>query len=136
MRILGLDVGDKKIGCALSDPDGKIAFGLNTIKTKEVDKSLSEILSKYSVEMIVCGLPLTMNGKIEKQAEKVLAFLQKLKKITTLPIALWDERLSTKEAERVLEDLSLNKRRKVVDKLASQLILQGFLDRKNITENG
>lgn len=127
-----MDVGDRRIGCAISDCNGKIAFGLDVIKTKEADKSLNEIFLKYSPEMIVCGMPLTMDGKIKKQAKKTLAFLQKLKKITTIPIALWDERLSTKEAERVLEGLSKDKRKRVIDKLASQLILQGFLDRRNL----
>lgn len=131
MRILGLDIGDKRTGCAISDVEGKIAFGLDVIKMNEIEAALQKILLKYAPELIVCGIPLTMDGKIGYQAEKVLAFLKKLKKITTLPIVLWDERLSTKEAEKALEELKRDKKKKVIDKIASQLILQSFLDRRN-----
>jgi len=131
MRILGLDVGEKRIGCAISDFDEKIAFGLSTIEIKNLKKSLKSVLLEYNPGMIVCGMPLTMDGKKGHQAKRVLGFIERLKKITSLPIVLWDERLSTKEAERVLGNSSRDKKRKVIDKLSSQLILQGFLNRRN-----
>ncbi len=154
-----MDVGDKRIGCTISDEDCSIALGLDTIKIQDVKKSLKEIFLKYNPEMIVCGIPLTMDGERGYQAKKVLGFVERLKKITNIPIVLWDERLSTKEAKRVLEGLEVedrrqktegrgqrreerektkknkDKRKKVVDKLASQLILQGFLDMRALILN-
>ncbi|MEW6679901.1 MAG: Holliday junction resolvase RuvX [bacterium] len=134
MRILALDVGDKRIGCAISDEEGKIALGIDTIEMECAIESLKEVLSKYNPSKIVFGLPLTMDGKSAHQAEKVLKFASKVSEITDIPTTFWDERLSTKEAERVLEGVKKEKRDRVIDMLSAQVILQGFLGERNVLE--
>ncbi|AQS58383.1 Holliday junction resolvase RuvX [Desulforamulus ferrireducens] len=133
MRIMGLDVGDKTIGVALSDPMGWTAQGLEVIRRESIDKDLTrlgEIIQEYGVEKILVGLPKNMNATIGPQGEKVLAFVEKLKERFALPIKTWDERLSTVAAERMLiqADVSRSKRKKVIDKMAAAVILQGYLD--------
>jgi putative Holliday junction resolvase len=137
MRILGIDYGDKRIGVAISDPLGIIAQGVAVIgKSETFDQDIRElkrIIKKYSgVDEIVVGLPKTMAGEIGPQAEKVLAFVEALKKEFKLNIVTWDERLTTVEAERTLIEagLSREKRKKVIDKSAAANILQNYLDRK------
>lgn len=135
MRILGLDLGDKTIGVAISDPLGWTAQGLEVIRrsTEEEDiKKLIDIVNKYQVELIVLGMPKNMNGTIGPQGEKVQQFSQTLENIIKLPVEFWDERLTTAAAERMLigADVSRSKRKKVIDKMAAALILQGYLDRK------
>ncbi|AEG61367.1 Holliday junction resolvase RuvX [Desulforamulus ruminis] len=134
MRIMGLDVGDKTIGVALSDPMGWTAQGLEVIRRKndiqEDFQRLLEIIREYGVESILVGLPKNMNGTIGPQGEKVQAFVEQLKKEINLPVKTWDERLSTVAAEKVLlqADVSRSKRKKVIDKMAAAVILQGYLD--------
>ncbi len=128
-RILGLDVGEKRIGVAVSDPLGYTAQGISTIKREDV-VDLKKIVGDYNIEKIVVGLPKNMDGSVGEQGKKILAFIEDLKKEINLPILTWDERLTTKEAEGVLlrADLSRAKRKKVIDKLAAALILQNYLD--------
>lgn len=133
MRILGLDVGDKTIGVAISDPLGFTAQGVKTIirKNKKVDiGELNSLCSEYNVDTIVVGLPKNMNGTIGPQGEKVLKFCELIKESIDLPIKMWDERLTTVAANRAMleADLSRAKRKKLVDKIASTYILQGYLD--------
>lgn len=134
MRIMGLDVGDKTIGVALSDPMGWTAQGLEVIRRKsdvqEDFQRLLQIIREYEVESILVGLPKNMNGTIGPQGEKVLAFVEQLKEEINLPVKTWDERLSTVAAEKVLlqADVSRSKRKKVIDKMAAAVILQGYLD--------
>ena len=133
MRIMGLDVGNKTIGVALSDPLGWTAQGLEVIRRENVEKDigrLSEIAQEYGVEKILVGIPKNMNATIGPQGEKVLAFIEQLKARIDLPIKTWDERLSTVAAERMLiqADVSRSKRKKVIDKMAAAVILQGYLD--------
>ena len=134
MRLMGLDVGDKTIGVALSDPMGWTAQGLEVIRRKndiqEDFQRLLEIIREYGVESILVGLPKNMNGTIGPQGEKVQAFVEQLKKEINLPVKTWDERLSTVAAEKVLlqADVSRSKRKKVIDKMAAAVILQGYLD--------
>lgn len=133
MRIMGLDVGDKTIGVALSDPLGWTAQGLEVIRREHIDKDLarlSEIIREYEVEKILVGLPKNMNATIGPQGEKVLDFIEQLKTRINLPVKTWDERLSTVAAERMLiqADVSRSKRKKVIDKMAAAVILQGYLD--------
>lgn len=133
MRILGLDVGDKTIGVALSDPLGFTAQGITTIrrKTEGIDiQELKKICEEYGVEKIVSGLPKNMNGTLGPQSEKVVDFCNKLKEALNLDIIMWDERLTTVAAHRVMleADLSRSKRKKLVDKIAATYILQGYLD--------
>ncbi|SHH40190.1 putative holliday junction resolvase [Clostridium collagenovorans DSM 3089] len=135
MRILGLDIGDRTIGVAISDPLGFTAQGITTIRRRNEEKdieALKEICNEYSVETIVSGLPKNMNGTIGEQGEKVLAFCEVIKENLNLPIEMWDERLTTVAAHRVMleADLSRKKRKGLVDKIAATYILQGYLDRK------
>lgn len=133
MRILSLDVGDRTIGVAVSDPLGFTAQGLTTIRRKNIDydiQELSKICTEYSVETIVCGLPKNMNGTIGVQGEKVLQFCEIIKQNIQIPLKMWDERLTTAAAHRAMleADLSRAKRKKIVDKIAAVYILQGYLD--------
>lgn len=135
MRILGLDLGDKRIGVALSDPMGWTAQGLEVIPAaggaKSDIKKIKEIAQKYEVEKVVVGLPLNMDGSPGPRAEKARAFAGRLAGVLGLPVETWDERLTTAEAERLLieADMKRSKRRQVIDKMAAVLILQNYLDR-------
>jgi len=133
MRVMGLDVGSRTIGVAMSDELQLIAQSLKTIarKTLEDDlKELAAIIHQFDVGQIVVGLPRNMNGTLGEQAEKILKWIKTLEKAIQLPVATWDERLSTVAATRILleADLSRKKRKKSVDKLAAAIILQGYLD--------
>lgn len=130
MRVLGLDLGTKTLGVAVSDALGWTAQGLETIKidTEEGEfglDRLSEILKEYEVEKIVVGMPKNMNGTIGPRGEASQQFADQLKETFNLPVVLWDERLSTMAAERLLieADVSRQKRRKVIDKMAAVVIL-------------
>lgn len=134
MRILGLDVGQKTIGVAISDPLGFTAQGITTIRrTKKTDdvKEVVRICNEYSVETIVVGLPKNMDGSIGFAGEKIQEFSNLLKEAIDLEIVFWDERLTTVAAHRAMleADLSRGKRKKIVDKVAATYILQGYLDR-------
>ncbi|WP_033828336.1 Holliday junction resolvase RuvX [Bacillus andreraoultii] len=135
MRILGLDVGSKTIGVAVSDEFGWTAQGLKTIQIKEEEQQsglpeLEEIINEYNIEKIIVGLPKNMNGTIGPRGEISLQFAEVLKNKFHIPVELWDERLTTMAAERVLlsADVSRKKRKRVIDKMAASLILQGYLD--------
>ncbi len=133
MRILGLDIGDRTIGVAVSDPLGITAQGITTIRRKneEIDiKELKTICDEYNVDTIVSGLPKNMNGTLGPQSEKVLKFCELIKENMDVPIKMWDERLTTVAAHKAMieGDLSRNKRKKIVDKIAAIYILQGYLD--------
>ena len=132
-RILGLDLGQKTIGVAISDPLGFTAQGLTTIRrgSKEKDiEDLKKICDEYKVETIVIGLPKNMNGTIGPSGEIAMAFGKLLEEEFQIEIKFWDERLTTVAAHKVMleADLSRNKRKKIVDKVASTYILQGYLD--------
>lgn len=135
MRSMGLDFGDKTIGIAVSDPMGWTAQSKAVIRRKNLTDDLlilQEYLSEYDIEEIVVGLPLNMNGTPGGRVEKTMQFVNFLKKRLEIPIVLWDERLSTKQAEGILleADLSRKKRKKVIDQLAAGIILQNYLDAK------
>ena len=139
MRILGLDVGSKTIGVAISDPLGWTAQGIDTIRRKNKDQDIElvhKICKDYGVETIVIGLPKNMNGTIGESGERVLALAELIKEKTNLPIEMWDERLTTVAAQRArLEaDLSRGKRKKIVDKVAATYILQGYLDKLRLSK--
>ena len=132
-RIMGLDIGDKTIGVAVSDLMGLTAQGVTTIKRVGKKKDIEEIkniIVERQVNKIVSGLPKNMNGTVGPQGEKVQKFCELLEAETNLPIEFWDERLSTVAAERSLieGDVSRQKRKKVIDMLAAVIILQGYLD--------
>lgn len=131
-RILGLDVGSKTIGLAVSDPLGITAQGLNTIrrKNKRHDfEQLQQIITQYEVSEIVVGLPLRLSGAEGTQSEKMRGFAEELQRRFGLPVHLWDERLTSAEANRVLRDseMSIKRRGEVVDRLAAVLILQSWM---------
>lgn len=134
MRVMGLDLGDKTIGVALSDPLGWTAQGLEVIRRKgslQQDlQRLKELALQYEVELVVVGLPRNMNGSLGERGQKSLDFVEKLKTTLLLPVKTWDERLSTVAAEKLLlqADVSRAKRKKVIDKMAAAVILQNYLD--------
>ncbi|AUJ26177.1 MULTISPECIES: Holliday junction resolvase RuvX [Virgibacillus] len=137
MKILGLDVGSKTIGVAVSDALGWTAQGITTIKWNEnvltsADDALGEIITEYEVGKAIIGLPKNMNGTIGERGEASIVFAKHMEKKFQIPTELWDERLTTIAAERVLleADVSRKKRKKVVDKMAAVMILQGYLDQK------
>ena len=134
MRILGLDIGQKTIGVAISDPLGFTAQGITRIRRKKKEEDINEIINlckEYVVETIVVGLPKNMNGSIGFAGEKIMEFTELLKDSVECKIELWDERLTTVAAHRAMleADLSRGKRKKIVDKIAATYILQGYLDR-------
>lgn len=137
MRIMGLDVGSKTVGVALSDPLGFTAQGLEIIKINEeagefgFDR-LGELVKQYKVDKFVVGLPKNMNNTEGPRVEASKAYGEKIADLFGLPVEYQDERLTTVQAERMLveqADVSRGKRKKVIDKLAAQLILQNYLDK-------
>lgn len=133
MRILGLDVGDRTIGVAISDPLGFTAQGITTVRRKSQEMDIEELVkicNQYQVDTIVSGLPKNMNGTIGTQAEKVQEFCAALKEVVNIEIKFWDERLTTVAAHRAMleADMSRKKRKGIVDKIAATYILQGYLD--------
>ena len=137
MRVMGLDVGSKTVGVAISDPLGFTAQGVEIIKINEEAKEfgfdrLGELVKEYQVDKCVVGLPKNMNNTEGPRVEASKAYGDKIKEIFNLPVDYQDERLTTVQAERMLveqADVSRDKRKKVIDKLAAQLILQNYLDR-------
>ena len=132
-RILALDVGARRIGIAISDPLGLTAQGLATLQRRNRRYDLAElrkVLEAHEVREIVVGNPLRMSGESGIQAEKMASFAAQLEKAFGLPLHLWDERLSTAEAHRLLDETEIrdSRRKEVIDKMAAVLILQSFLD--------
>jgi len=133
MRILGLDLGKKRIGIAISDELGWTAQGLETLERQDIGRDvdyLARLINTYHAEELVVGLPRDQYGEIGPAAQEVLSFVDLCKKTFAIPITTWDERFTTVAATRSLidADLSRKKRRKVIDKVAAVLILQGYLD--------
>ena len=136
MRILGLDYGSKTIGVAVSDPFGWTAQGVKTIHrnnpidVKESIEELVKIIEEYAVEKIVVGLPKNMNNTEGERVELTNKFVELLKRQISIPVELWDERLSTMGAKRILMEANVHKdkHKKVIDKMAAVFILQGYLD--------
>lgn len=139
MRILGLDVGQKRIGVAISDELGITAQSLTTVnqgKIEEVLESLRTLVEKYDVGEIVVGLPRHMNGRLGREGEEIVSFGKELQKKLGVPVVFWDERLSTVAAEKTLleGDTSRYRRRKVIDRVAANWILGGYLERRKKKE--
>ena len=136
MRIMGLDYGSKTVGVAVSDALLLTAQGIETISRKQENKlrqtlaRIHSLCEEYEVEEIVLGFPKNMNNTIGDRAEKSLEFAEMLKKRTGLPVVMWDERLTTVEADRTLIESGVRRenRKKYVDKIAAIFILQGYLD--------
>ena len=134
-RVLGLDVGSRRIGIAVSDPLGITAQGLETLQrqNKRLDfEKLAKLVDEYSVAEIVVGFPLRMSGAEGIQAEKMHRFAEDLRERLQLPVHLWDERLTSAEANRVLREteMSIRRRGQVVDQMAAVLILQSWMEHR------
>lgn len=141
MRALGLDFGTKTIGVSISD-NTKIIASSFTVLRYDYDytplfKEIDSIIKENNVDEVILGYPINMDNSIGKRAEETLIFKEKLEKYLNLNIILEDERLTTKEANKVLleADVSRKKRKKVVDKIAASFILQSYLDRRNNEKN-
>ena len=136
MRIMGLDYGSKTVGVSISDALLLTAQGIETIERKEENKlrktlaRIEALIKEYEVEKIVLGLPLNMNDTIGERAQKTLEFKAMLERRTGLEVILWDERLTTVEAEQILIESNVRRedRKKYIDKIAAGFILQGYLD--------
>ena len=136
MRILGLDYGSKTVGVAVSDPLGFTAQGVEIIRRKSENKMrqtlarIEELFAQYQVEEIVLGLPKNMNNTLGDRAEKSLELKETLERRTGLPVVMWDERLTTVSANRVLMETGVRRenRKEHVDEIAAVFILQGYLD--------
>ncbi|MDD4363327.1 MAG: Holliday junction resolvase RuvX [Atribacterota bacterium] len=136
MKILGIDMGEKRIGLAVSDPLGITAQGLKTIQLdnpEEIYDKILNIVKEKNIQLIVFGLPRNMNGTLGPKAQKVQEQAKIIQEKSNLPIDFEDERLSTVSAQQVLlmADQSRAKRKKAVDRLSAVIILQSYLDRKN-----
>jgi putative Holliday junction resolvase len=135
MRIMGLDVGTKTVGVAISDPLGLTAQGIETIQINEdegdfgIDR-IKELVKDYAVTEFVVGYPKNMNNTVGPRGEASEKYKALLEETFQFPVTLWDERLTTMAAERMLidADVSRKKRKKVIDKMAAVMILQGYLD--------
>lgn len=136
MRILGLDYGSKTVGIAVSDPLGLTAQGVEIIRRKSENKMrqtlarIEELIAQYQVEKIVLGLPKNMNNTLGDRAEKSLELKETLERRTGLAVVMWDERLTTVSANRVLMETGVRRenRKEHVDEIAAIFILQGYLD--------
>lgn len=133
MRILGLDVGDRRIGVALSDPIGLTAQPVTTVDRRHPSgdvEAIKALVERHGVGLVVVGLPLTLRGEQGPQAKKVLAFAERLRQRLAIPVQLLDERLTTIQGTRSLLETgtSSRTRKQVIDQVAAQLILQQFLD--------
>ncbi|MBY0146765.1 Holliday junction resolvase RuvX [Neobacillus niacini] len=138
MRIMGLDVGSKTVGIAISDELGWTAQGLKTLKIDEEKnkfgfEEIGQLIKEYGITQVVIGLPKNMNGSIGPRGEASQRYAEQIENQFSVSTILWDERLTTMAAERVLleADVSRKKRKKVIDKMAASMILQGYLDSKN-----
>jgi putative Holliday junction resolvase len=136
-RILALDVGSRTFGMAVSDPLGITAQGLTTYRrrNKRLDfERLRQVIGEYGVTEIVVGYPLHMSGREGAQSQRMQEFAEELRRKLALPVHLWDERLTTAEASRVLREseMSIRRRAEVVDRLAAVLILQSFLQARSV----
>lgn len=140
MSIMGLDLGEKTIGVAVSDPLEQIALGVGVIRRQGRERDLQRLAAiarEKDVTLVVLGLPRNMNGTLGERAEATLAFARHLEERLGLPVVTQDERLSTVAAEKALleADLSRRRRREVIDMTAAVIILQGFLDGRRVARN-
>ena len=141
MKVLGLDIGEKRIGIAVSDELRCTAQGVSVMQRSGAAEdigAIQELIKASQVSEVVVGLPKNMDGSVGEGAQKVLSFVSKLEEALSVPVILWDERWTTAEATRMLlqADITRRKRRKVVDKIAAVLILQGYLDSLDNREEG
>ncbi len=137
MRVMGLDMGSKIIGVAVSDELGLTAQARKTIRRESLEtdlEAIADLVQRFDVGKIVVGLPINMSGTLGVEARKVLEFVEDMRRVLPVSITTWDERLSTVQAQRVLLEagLSRKKRKQVIDKTAATLILQSYLDAEQV----
>ncbi len=134
MRVLGVDYGTVRVGLALSDELGMLATPLETVERALAVARICEVMKNRGVTTLVLGMPRNMDGTYGPKAKEVELFAEELKKAGVNQIQFWDERLTTRSAERMLieADVSRKRRKEVIDKLAAQQILQGYLDSKQM----
>lgn len=140
-RAMGLDVGDRTVGVAMSDPTATVAQGLCVIRRTTLPRDLAAVTAlaeEHEVRLLVVGLPRRLAGDLGPQADKVLGFVDALREAVSIPVELWDERLTTRMAERVLREAQVTRRRRraLVDQVAASVILQGFLDARGRQPGG
>ena len=131
MRVLGLDVGDRYIGVAMSDTLGLTAQPLAILDRQAGatgEAAVAALIAQHKAERVIVGLPLTLRGERGPQAEKVSAFADRLRVLAGVPVDLIDERLTTVQGQRVLRELGVKRRGRILDQIAAQLILQHYLD--------
>ncbi|SFC19014.1 Holliday junction resolvase RuvX [Butyrivibrio sp. YAB3001] len=139
MRIMGLDYGSRTVGVAISDELLLTAQGKEIIRRKEENKlrktlaRIEELIQEYGVEKIVLGLPLNMDESISERSELCLEFKEKIERRTGLPVIMWDERLTTVEADEIMDEAGIRgkQRKEYVDMIAAQIILQDYLDNRD-----
>ena len=141
LRIMALDIGEKRIGIAISDPDERVASPVAVLPATEVRscaKSFQRILEDWEPELLLCGLPMTLSGEEGPQAQRVRAFAEEVAASTGLPLEFVDERLSSSQAKRSLREKGLSEKamRGKVDMIASSLFLQSWLDSRARLESG
>jgi putative Holliday junction resolvase len=133
MRLLGLDVGDKRVGIALSDESATLASGLDTLERvgpRKDLKAIAALVRQHGVSDVVVGLPRNLDGSLGPQAQKVLQFMDELRPVVKVPVVSWDERFTSAMATQTLIEAGVSRRGRkgVVDKVAATLILQSYLD--------
>jgi len=134
VRVMAVDVGEKRIGTALSDSGGKIAQGLKLLASSGSQAgdaaAITELARQFEVSLIVMGLPKNLNGTVGPKAQRIMALAEGIRKASGVPVDLWDERFSTNEAHRIFDMASVKrkKRKGAIDVMAAQIILQGYLD--------
>lgn len=133
MRILALDVGGRRIGCAISDPEGRMAFPSTTLHRHSLPEDVQAVLDlarRLQAQAILVGLPVSLSGGMGPQAEEVMAFVEMLRQASPLPVETWDERLTTLEAERLLREAGHKPSREKArrDAAAATVLLQSYLD--------
>jgi len=132
-RAIGVDLGDSRVGIALSNPDRTLASPLEVLKrTGNLHRDIAKIVQEWEANIVVVGLPLSLDGSVGPAAKKALAEVDKLGATLQVPVETYDERLTTVTAERLMTDAGLDSRnqRKVVDKIAASIMLQAWLDRQ------
>ena len=141
MSIIGMDVGDRRIGLAIAEEGGSLAVPIETMERTGLKGDLpriSSLLRDRKVTLIVAGMPVSINGTLGTQAKKTQSFLERLRKYTQLPVEIVDERYSSNEAARLMRmtGSQLSRSRDKIDSTAAAIILQAYLDQQNLSETG
>jgi len=136
MRVLGLDLGERRIGVALSDPSGWLASPLTVLRcqSQEADlTAIAQLVEQHGVERVIVGYPRSLDGTVGPQAQRVEKTVAQMRTTLQVPVILWDERLSTAQAERMIHEAGKRVRRDRIDAAAAAVILQSYLDTPSLT---